>query len=59
MNTEAKPSRGRPHTKEKHTSFKLTAEALAFLASLPSGTRTQFIEELIKASTQYQRWQER
>lgn len=57
MDTSA-ARRGRPQTKEKLVNFKLTAEALAFLDSLPRGTRTQFIEDCIKASAQYQRWHE-
>ena len=48
---------GRPKTKEKLASFKLTAETISFLDSLPKGTKTQFIEELIKASAEYERWQ--
>jgi hypothetical protein len=44
---------GRPRTKEKLESFKLTAETRAFLKSLPRGTKTKFIEELIQSSPQY------
>jgi hypothetical protein len=44
---------GRPRTKEKLESFKLTAQTRAFLKSLPRGTKTKFIEELIQSSPQY------
>lgn len=48
---------GRPKVKEKLESFKLTAETRAFLKSLPKGTKTDFIEKLIQASADYERWQ--
>lgn len=50
---------GRPKVKEKLASFKFTSETLAFLDSLPKGTKTEFIEQLIKSSPEYQDWQQK
>ncbi len=48
---------GRPKIKEKLVSFKFEAETIAFLNSLEKGTKTDFIEKLIQASSQYEDWQ--
>lgn len=47
---------GRPRTKEKIVSFKFTSRTIIFLDSLPRGTRTNFIEQLIWDSKEFKQW---
>lgn len=56
---------GRKRMKAGLMSFKFTSETISFLDSLPkrtgfaTGTKTEFIEELIRASQRYSDWQKR
>lgn len=52
-----KSNAGRPKVKEKLVSFKFEASTIEFLNSLEKGTKTDFIEKLIQASSAYQGWQ--
>lgn len=47
---------GRPRTKEKIVSFKFSPKTIAFLDSLPKGTRTDFIERQVSESKEFKQW---